>query len=88
MTVRWSERALRDMADIFDYIAADNQQAALSVSDGIFEAAERLALMPRLGRASELRRRRELIVGQYIVLYAIHRDEVLIQTVRHGARRR
>ena len=88
MTVRWSDRALRDLAEIFDYIAADNQQAALAVGDRIFEAAERLAVMPRLGRASELRRRRELMVGQYIILYAIHRDEVLIQTVRHGARRR
>jgi plasmid stabilization system protein ParE len=88
VTVRWSDRALRDMAEIFDYIATDNEQAALGISDRIFQAAERLAVMPRLGRASELRRRRELIVDQHIVLYAIHRDEVLIQTIRHGARRR
>jgi addiction module RelE/StbE family toxin len=88
VTVRWSARALRDIAEIFEYIAADSDQAAVGVSDRIFQAAERLAVMPRLGRASELRRRRELVVDQYIILYAIHRDEVLIQTVRHGARRR
>lgn len=88
MTVRWSDRALRDVAEIFDYIAADNEQAAHGVSNRIFEAVERLAVMPRLGRASELRRRRELIVDQYRVVYAIHRDDVLIQTVRHGARRK
>ena len=88
MTVRWSDRALRDMAEIFDYIAADNEQAARAVCDRIFQTVERLAVVPRLGRASEFRRRRELIVDQYIVLYAIHRDEVSIQTVRHGARRR
>ena len=44
--------------------------------------------MPRLGRASQLRRRRELIVDQYIIWYSIHRDEVLIHSVRHGARRK
>ena len=88
MTVRWSGRALRDLAEIFDYIAAENEDGALRVSDRIFEAIERLAVMPRLGRTSDLRRRRELIVDQYIILYAIQRDEVLIQTVRHGSRRR
>lgn len=88
MKVRWSNRALRDVAEIYDYIAADNEEAAVRVSDRLFETVERLAVMPRLGRASELRHRRELIVDQYIVVYAIHRDEVLIHTVRHGARRR
>ena len=88
MTVHWSDRALRDMAEIFDYIAAENEQAALGLSDRIFSAAEHLTIMPRLGRASELRRRRELIVDQYRVVYAIHRDQVFIHTVRHGARAR
>jgi toxin ParE1/3/4 len=87
VTVRWSGRALRDVSEIFDYIAADNEDAALRVSDRIFEAVERLAVMPRLGRSSELRGRRELIVDQNIILYAIHLDEVLIHTVRHGVRR-
>ena len=87
MTVRWSDRALRDVADIYDYIAPDSEHAALRISDRIFEAGERLAVMPRLGRASQLRRRRELIADQYILLYSIHRDEVLIHSVRHGARK-
>jgi len=88
VTVRWSDRVLRDMAEIFDYISADSEEAAMRVSERIFASVERLAVMPRLGRASELRRRRELIVDQYRVVYAIHRDEVLIHTVRHGARRK
>src|SRR5436305_14017386 len=87
MTVRWSDRALRDVAGIFDYIAADNEDAALRVSDRIFEAANQLAVMPRLGRSSQFRRRRELIVDPYIIWYSIHRNEVLIHSVRHGARR-
>ena len=88
MTVRWSDRALRDVAGIYDYIAADSEDAALRTSDRLFEAGERLGIMPRLGRPSQLRRRRELIVDPYIILYSVHCDEVRIYSVHHGARQR
>jgi len=37
--IRWTEEAHRWLHDIFDYIAADNPEAAQKVVSGIYEKA-------------------------------------------------
>ena len=88
MTVRISDRALRNLAEVYDHIAADNAEAAARVAGRILQAINRLGQMPRWGRESQLRRRRELVVDQYVVVYSIRRGEVVVETITHGARRR
>jgi hypothetical protein len=41
-----------------------------------------------MGRESQLRRRRELVVEQYVIIYTVRRDEIVVETIVHGARRR
>lgn len=47
--VIWTDEAGRWLRDIFDYIAADNPDAALSTVDGIYSQAQKLAAFPEMG---------------------------------------
>jgi toxin ParE1/3/4 len=49
MNVGFSRRALRDLEEIFDYIAIDNPQAAQRVRKAILEAISLVASRPYLG---------------------------------------
>ena len=88
MTVRWSRRAQTDLADIFAYIAADNEEAAGRVVDRLYGAGQSLAQFPQRGRPARLVGRRELVVDRYVITYRVRRDEVLILAVEHGAQRK
>jgi toxin ParE1/3/4 len=86
--VSWSARALSDMADIFAYLAVQNDEAAGRISDRLMAAATNLARFPQIGRPGRLAGRRELVVDQYVLVYRLRRDEIQIVTIEHGARRR
>ena len=49
MRVIWTPEALQDRADVWDYIAADNPQAAARMDELFSDAAVRLADYPKLG---------------------------------------
>jgi len=86
--VRWSRRALSDVAGIYAWIAAEDEGAAVRVVDRLYVAGEGLVHFPFRGRASRFAGRRELVVDQYVLTYTIRRSEVQILAVEHGARRR
>jgi toxin ParE1/3/4 len=86
--VRWSRRALADVAGIYAYISADNEDAADRAADRLYAAGENLERFPLMGRASRFAGRRELVVDHYVLAYSIRRSEVHILAVEHGARRR
>lgn len=88
MRVRWSRRALSDIAGIFAYIAADNAEAASGMADRLLAAGEGLARFPQIGRASKLAGRRELVVDRHVLTYSVRRGAVHILAVEHGAQRR
>ncbi len=48
--VSWTNEAQRWLNDIFEYIAADNPQAAARTVEGIYERAQDLRRFPKLGR--------------------------------------
>jgi toxin ParE1/3/4 len=88
MKVRWSRRALSDVAGIYAYIAADNPDAAARAADRLFAGGESLAQFPQLGRPGRFAGRRELALDHYVLTYAVRRGEVHILAVEHGARRK
>lgn len=80
--------ARRDLADIFDYIAAADPDAAVRVLERIYAAAVRLEdypesapARPEIGAVV-----RSFVVGNYLVLYRIGADSVDVVRVVHGAR--
>lgn len=85
--VRWLWAALDDVEQIYAYIARDSPAAAQRVVDAIFERAKWLADLPYLGGVCPYSRKiRQLIYRKYIIYYSVHRQEVVIRAVVHGAR--
>lgn len=82
--------AENDLDGIFDYIAAEDPTAAMSVHRKITAMAQRLTDFPAMGRSGWLPGTRELVVPglPYIIIYRIERtgDTVTILAVFHGAR--
>jgi toxin ParE1/3/4 len=86
MRVVWSPLAIERAAEAATNIAKDNPAAARRWVDGLFAAAATLGRLPERGRmVPELRRAdvRELLVGNYRIVYRVETRRVAILTVRH-----
>jgi toxin ParE1/3/4 len=86
----WTAPAVSDLDSIREYIARDSEVYADSVLSEIFDAVDQLTAYAESGRVvPELNEKqtRELIVGNYRVMYDIRADIIRILTVLHGARK-
>lgn len=89
MRVRWARPALADLAEIHDYIAAENPVAAKQVIRHIRQDANILNEHPAIGRPGRVPGTRELVVGRlpYVIAYRSGTREVHIVAVIHTSRR-
>jgi len=88
LIVVWTEAALRQLAEIFDYWDALNPTAAGEIYDRLLEAGNKLARMPHRGRGVSDNRYRELVVIRpYAIRYRADETAVYILRVRHTSRR-
>jgi toxin ParE1/3/4 len=86
MRIIWSPLALQRVQEIADYIAIDNISAASDWIDSTFDKTAQLKTHPEIGRiVPELNIPgiRELIHGNYRIIYSYSRSHVSILTVRH-----
>ena len=84
MRVAWTEQAFRRLAEIEDYIADDDPEAALAWTGRLLERAELLAEFPGMGRRVPeipLAPFRELILGNYRLVYRVRAGVVEVLTV-------
>ena len=88
MKLRYERGALADLDEIFPYIARDNREAAARLVARIEQAAARIAETPYMGEATRKSLFRRFPIGNYLIVYEVGQDEVIIHYVRHGARRR
>ncbi len=88
MKLRYERGALYDLDEIFSYIARDNPEAAARLVARIEQTAARIAETPYMGEATRKLGFRRFPVGNYLIVYEVAADEVIIHYVRHGARRR
>jgi toxin ParE1/3/4 len=87
MILIWSPLALERVVEIGQYIAEDYPGAAANVVDGIFTSVRRLEHYPESGRRvpeSERTDLREVIHGNYRVIYRVEPDRLVVLTVRHA----
>jgi len=87
--VRWSLQASDDLESIASFISKDSEQYARLFVVDIFEAVERIASFPEAGRVvPELGDKsiREVILGNYRIVYKLGKKGVDIITIYHGAR--
>ena len=88
MRIEWTDRALTDAAAVYAYIAADNEAAAWRVIGDIRKNVDKLEMFPDLGRLSRNPRVGELGIDNYIIVYAVRRDRIVIVRIWHGAQKR
>ena len=87
MKIVWSPLAVERASEIVDYIAKDKPLAAEKWIQTVFSKVEQLRLNPEIGRiVPEINARqfRELIYGNYRIIYHIERKKISILTIRHG----
>ncbi len=87
MKVIWSPLAIDRVAEIAQYIKQDSPNAAHKWVDSIFQIVERLEQFPESGRiVPEISQDdfREIIHGNYRIVYRLQNELISILTVRHG----
>jgi toxin ParE1/3/4 len=86
--LEWSILAITDREEIFDYIAADNPAAAISLDERISARVQDLLQFPESGRPGRVVGTRELVIANtpYIAAYRLSGDTVRVLRVLHGAR--
>ena len=87
--IRWTVGARRDLHEIINYIADDSPAYAINFAERIILAVDRLETFPKLGRIVpeyQDTNVRELIVGNYRVVYRIQGNHIGIAAIAHASR--
>jgi toxin ParE1/3/4 len=89
LKIVWQHAARIDLAELTEYIANDNPDAAYRIHDEIRAQVEILRQHPEAGRLGRVRSTRELVIAgtPYIAAYRIAIDAITILRILHGARR-
>jgi addiction module RelE/StbE family toxin len=89
MKLRWTKRARRDLIEIGRYIARDKPEAARLWVGRLRQSAQSAARQPRVGRrVPEVDRKdlREVLVGNYRIVYEVRKAEIRVLAVFEGHR--
>ena len=87
MKIVWSPLSLDRATEIAGYIAQDNPSAAAEWVETLFAKVELLRTSPSIGRVVPEANRddiRELIYGNYRIVYLNKKNQISILTIRHG----
>ena len=82
--VRWTEQAVQDLQAIREFIERDSPRYGRLVAERLFDATSRIEGFPGSGRmVPELGREdvRELIVGDYCIVYRLEADLAVLLTL-------
>jgi len=87
--VVWRERALEDIARLYDFLYKKNEEAAAKAAQILLRGSSLLEESPRLGRPMvDGTGRRELFIpfgsGFYVLRYFLTSDTVIIVRIWHG----
>ena len=89
--LNWTDQAVSDLVSIADFIARDSQRYAKITVNRIRISARQLNKLPLSGRMvpeTEIEEIRELIIGNYRLIYClVSSDQIDIITVHHSAKR-
>jgi len=90
-TLRYLPIAQEDLISIYDFIAQDSVNRALSFIEKLDERIALLEQHPLLGRIPRHQKLREygyrvLVVESYLVFYIVRGQEIEVHRVVHGSR--
>ncbi len=87
MKIIWTELAVEKLEEYADYIALDKPIAALNWAESIQNSVNKLKQFSQIGRiVPEIKRNdiRELIEGNYRIIYRIEEKYISVLTIRHS----
>lgn len=87
MRILWSPLAVDRVSEIAEYIAMDHPAAAENWVNTVFKKVKELQDFPECGRVvpeTENKSIRELIYGNYRIIYRVEKNSISILTIRHG----
>ena len=87
--VRWTDQAVGDLRAIRQFIERDSPRYGRLVAERLFDATQRLDEFPLSGRVvPELGRVdvREIIIGEYRIVYRLKGETALLLTVFRSSR--
>jgi plasmid stabilization system protein ParE len=87
MKIIWSPLAIERASEISEYIAQDNPSAAAEWVETLFDKVSLLKSSSQSGRIVPETQRddiREIIYGNYRILYSVAKSKIYILTVRHS----
>ena len=87
--VRWTPQAADDLESITDFISQDSPHYARLFATDVIAAIERLSSFPNLGRIVPEKNDpliREIILGNFRIVYRVRDEVVELLTIHHGAR--
>jgi toxin ParE1/3/4 len=92
MKLRFTPRAVENIAQAADYIRTRNPDAAKRVRAAIYDSLQNLILFPNVGRRQSVEGVRKLVTRKYsyLVYYTVDEtaDEIVILSVKHHAQER
>lgn len=90
MTIIWTKSAADSLTEILDYIAESNPSTAVRFIESIGEKIQVLKDFPLSGRmVPEFNdpKLRELIHGNYRIIYRHEKTQIIVVAVRHSKRK-
>jgi toxin ParE1/3/4 len=92
MKLRFTPRAISNLAETADYLRGRNPAAADSVRSDIYRCLQNLMLFPHAGRRQSTEGVRNIVTRRYsyLIYYALDdaMDEIVILNIKHPAQRR
>ena len=87
MEIIWTPEAEKDRLAVFEYIAADNPSAAITLDDRLVEVVSKLIDFPTMGTQGLISGTRELILEKHFrVIYELKGTTVWILALVHTSR--
>jgi addiction module RelE/StbE family toxin len=90
--LRFTPRAVQDVAELADFVRQRNPDAAERVRAAIYEGLRNLLLFPYAGREQNTASVRKLVTRKfsYLIYYTVdaEAEEIIVLNVKHPARER
>ena len=86
MELKWTSKALSDLAWLYDFLAPVNKRAAARTVQSLIAAPVRLLEHPRIGEKLEEfepREVRRILVGHYEMRYEIQESSIYVLRLWH-----
>jgi addiction module RelE/StbE family toxin len=84
----WTQEAVEDREAIYDYIAANNPLAALTLDESFSEKAATLVDHPGIGHPGRVTGTRELVIHRnYLLVYEVVGEQIRVLRLLRTARK-